>query len=732
MASYTVDNGDTLTLDTSLNGQTVDSITVNDGVCNVVNDTDDGLVLQMASGGTITVSSFGQFNVRGKMIEIATSDGTRGLSIQHWQTEHPVNIVWVETGESTNIFKPWYCINPGGSTTLDFNMFADDERVGRVFKWSDGAIQFSPNQGEACVPANGARIKVPNIIFSTEAPFTSTVTAKFASGKGGYLSMKNVYFSDFSASLSGFGHIDTEGVGFHGAAYILYCNDFNLVDTHSALKDMYSSSFGLNYSSNGQMRNCSAASAKSFGMSLSYLRNVDVDGIDGYVMKRDGIYDYAVYLNTVTNSNIQNVKSVGGSLALKNTSNSRIRFVECIDHPNMVEDTAVAVPNILIDSSSDNTIRDITIPDGGGAAVAYIKIQNSPGIDIVKADIESSHGNNVIAADVSFGVRYSEINYAGYRGSVPFFMPAKNNGVVMQHITTQNRTELNMDAPNLVIKGADATGVSVGSGAEGSGFAQIYTSDTEGKLVFVAQKNSVESGIFDSIEGTVKFSYDGRVYFNSLGDSAVLKTPYRIKGVTFKDVQPEISGYGTSVLAFDYAIDTGDGFSQFKALTASNLSSENIDPQIGFLMKIRAVAGDISSTTYIESIQLETLDSRYVYPLDFEKGKIVFDELIQLDDGAKYFLYYTDGFGTSAAEMVKDADGVPVYGNVDGRESVEFTYDFLGDDSNGRVPGEPVSMTLVVAGTSLAQNVIVSQVFDAGQVNTFNVRTSKDFAYIGA
>jgi hypothetical protein len=95
MASYNVNNGDTLSLDETLTG-TVDYININDGVCNITNSSNTGLVVEFSSGGYISVKSFGQLNILGSMIELGTSDGTRGQSIQHWQSVHPINVIWVE------------------------------------------------------------------------------------------------------------------------------------------------------------------------------------------------------------------------------------------------------------------------------------------------------------------------------------------------------------------------------------------------------------------------------------------------------------------------------------------------------------------------------------------------------------------------------------------------------------------------------------------------------------
>jgi hypothetical protein len=733
MGSYNVNNGDTLTID-QLPTESIDYININDGVCNIVNNTNDGYVFEFESSGFISVKAFGQLNIRGQLIEIGASDGNVGFSVQHWQADHPVNVVWVETGEGTDEYEPWFGINPNGSTALSFEDFADSNLVGRVFKWNSGTIEFSDVSGNGYIPPAGAKIKVPNIILSTVEPFTSSsTTAKINYDEGGFISIKGVTFSDFSGTLKGMSHLDTEHVSFFGSAYIQYCNDFNIVDTHGGIKDNYSTGMSFSYSSNGVVENVSGASIKSKGVTFNYLKNVEVNNVTGIVCKRDSSSDFPIFLSTVQGSKVKNVKSFGGAFKMYNANDVRIEGVTTIDSILLTENSYKATSNIDIENSSSSKVRDWVVPENGGAKIAYIKLVNSPGIDVINGDIHSSYATNVVSSDVSFGTRMSEIRYDGYTGSTPFHVPSKNNGFLLQSITSQLRPDVSIESPNAILKGIEATDIATDNpGASGSNFAQLYTSDTEGKLVFIMQKDSVDSGFFSDMIGTVKMSNNGRIYFSSIGDTAEFMTPYRIKGVTFKDEEVVINGYGTGAVALDYSIDTGDGFGQFKALNKDNLIAETIDPAIGFMMKVRAVTGTVSGTCYISSIELSTIDDRYVYPLDFEFGKIVFAENAILDEDAKYYMYYSDGYGSDAATIVKDADGIPIMGEVDGREYVDFTYDFIGDDDGGRTPGQPFNITLVVAGKSMAENVVIDQEFNEGQVNVFTARPEKEYGYIGA
>jgi len=732
MANFTVDNGDSVTIDHTFN-DTIGSIVINDGSCNVINDTDDtGLLLEFDSGGYIDVKSFGQFNVRGKLMELGVSDGTTSQTFQHWQNTHPINVIFIETGENTNKFEPWFAIDSEGVTLLEFSNFANNNISGRVYSWDNGAISFQKDDETAYAPPLNARVMAPNIIFSTTDPFSSTIAAKFVYDGGGIISIKNASFSDFSGTLSGMSKLDMEMVGNYGSLFIQYCSDVTLNETAAGFRDNYASGINISYCSNGKINNCSGVSVKSTAFSINYSKDFDVNGVFAMTAKRDSSSDSAYKINASTKIESENIVSVGGRTHIVDSSKALIKNIKSADSADFVEDTSYATYNFYIESSSESKIRDIEVLKNGGSYLGYFYCINSPETTVVKADIKSSHGSSVIVTDVSFGTRFSEIRFDGYSGSSPFKFSKKNNGVLLQSISSPTLPSISVEAKNAIFKGISASDVDLTvPNADGTNFYQTYTDDESGKLTFVMQRDSNETSFFASFLGGIKLSNDGKAYFSSAGDTIEVETPYRVKGVSFKNVDPSFIGQTTSALAFDYCIDTGNGYGSYKALNGDNLSSEDIDTSSGFLMKVRATAGSIEGTTYLNAIELETYDSRFVYPLDFELGRIYFNDIAKVDASARYYVYYSNGFGTSSAEMLKDIDGNYITGKVDAQDYIDFKYDFEGDASGGREPGEPFEVTVVLAGTNMAQNVVISQIFDAGQVNVFNIRPEKDYAYIG-
>jgi len=730
---YVVENGDSVVVDSQPSEQ-ISKIRVLDGTLDIKNETEDGWLFVFDSSATVDVKSYGTLNIEGKLISLGSTDGTRGQTINDWQDTHPSGIIWIEETSGENDYHPWYCINMPDVSKLDFDSFPDDKKLGRVFKWVDGVISFSDTDGNSCVPDANCNIVIPNIVLSTEDPFSSTKAAKFIDYEGGTLSLKNMSFCDFDMGFDGMGALNMNHVSLPGAVYLRYLTDATILDTHGTFRSDSSSGVMVAYSSNVTLDNVTACSVASTGLSVNYSKRVTLNKVYGIVAKRNSSSDHPVSILASSNIKATNTLSVGGSFSVKDSSQSRFEKTTLIDNTLKVEDSSVGTYNIMIESSNSIVFRETTILENGGAALSYINLLNSPKIDIVKTVINSSNANNVIACNVSFGSRISELYFEGCKKDEPFLVPNKNNGILLQNITTPSDKILKVEAPNVHIKGVGISNFELDKpNSIGSNFAQQYGPDNTGKLIFAMRQDdpSIDSGFFlDMFSETVKFDNAGSARLSSKGDTIIVNTPYRIKGVTFTDEDPEIDGQDLSNLSLEYSIETNGEYSDFKTLTGENLSSEVIDTNVGFLMKVRVTLLENSDSAKVKTVSIATNDSQVIYPLDVEHGVINFNEIASMDIDARYSLFYTDGYGTDDAVLVKDADGNSISGKISGRDFIKFTYDFAGDTSNGREPNQPIEMTLVFAGSNIAKNKVFSQVFDRGQINIFSLLAEPDHGVI--
>ena len=106
-------------------------------------------------------------------------------------------------------------------------------------------------------------------------------------------------------------------------------------------------------------------------------------------------------------------------------------------------------------------------------------------------------------------------------------------------------------------------------------------------------------------------------------------------------------------------------------------------------------------------------------------GSISFNDNLQNDASAKYWMFYTDAngnqFGTSSAIIVDNNSDVDITGNVAGASSISFDYDYDGNVQGGRTAGTDADVTLVSSGLTTAQYVKATGTIVRSNANNFSM-----------
>ena len=106
-------------------------------------------------------------------------------------------------------------------------------------------------------------------------------------------------------------------------------------------------------------------------------------------------------------------------------------------------------------------------------------------------------------------------------------------------------------------------------------------------------------------------------------------------------------------------------------------------------------------------------------------GSINFNDNLQNDVGAKYWMYFTSAngndFGTTNAILVDNNAGVDIAGDVSGASSVSFDYDYDGNVQGGRTAGTDAAITLVGSGLGTAQYVKATGTIVRSNANNFSL-----------
>ncbi len=117
-------------------------------------------------------------------------------------------------------------------------------------------------------------------------------------------------------------------------------------------------------------------------------------------------------------------------------------------------------------------------------------------------------------------------------------------------------------------------------------------------------------------------------------------------------------------------------------------------------------------------------------------GSISFNDNLQNDTGAKYWMYFTSAngndFGTASAILVHDNSGVDIAGNVGGASSISFDFDYDGNVQGGRTAGTDAAITLVGSGLATAQYVKATGTIVRSNANNFSLVAALERNYSNA
>lgn len=113
-----------------------------------------------------------------------------------------------------------------------------------------------------------------------------------------------------------------------------------------------------------------------------------------------------------------------------------------------------------------------------------------------------------------------------------------------------------------------------------------------------------------------------------------------------------------------------------------------------------------------------------------------FSATLQGDADAEYFVFFSDAngndFGDTDALLVNDNGGTPVEGLVGAAASIQFDFDYDGNNQGGRTPGTDAAITVVALGLGDAQHVIATGVIQRSTANAVSLVSPTERQYENA
>lgn len=114
-------------------------------------------------------------------------------------------------------------------------------------------------------------------------------------------------------------------------------------------------------------------------------------------------------------------------------------------------------------------------------------------------------------------------------------------------------------------------------------------------------------------------------------------------------------------------------------------------------------------------------------------GNIYFNDNLQNDASAKYWMFFTDAggnqFGTSSAIIVQDNTPADITGLVSSQSNISFDFDYDGNTQGGRTAGTDAAVTIVANGLGTAQYVKATGTIVRSSSNNFSLVSALERNY---
>ena len=186
----------------------------------------------------------------------------------------------------------------------------------------------------------------------------------------------------------------------------------------------------------------------------------------------------------------------------------------------------------------------------------------------------------------------------------------------------------------------------------------------------------------------------------------------------------EIYEYVQSALRKNADIDAGAG-------TVIGVTTDELLEFVGDTLVTNPGAGGVFIDNFlsVDTNRQELYDAagtKVTYPF-VAAGTLLFNDIMVDDGQGRYAMFYADNFGSSAADLVEDADGNSITGDVT-QSAVSFSYDYDGDTAGG---GASIDKNVVVVAIGLdgAQYVYTTATLTRTTQNTISLVSALERNY---
>lgn len=617
------------------------------------------------------------FKVAGDWFALGTTNGNAGQTFQvptngGGSTTH-VPAIQVETGEGTGLYEWYPCLITGATYGWNTTYMPTDVRGKFAETVGNGIIRLGSDGANSIgyVPPSGCRVRIPNVFGrqcttgqrSTNAlPSTTLASRPELAVTGAGAVNIDKFTTDWFISLNGSYSVSLKNIATEAQILIRNCPTAPVLENSCVTKYVSVAAYCLDLQTNvngGTIKNNVFVryDGASSGYAV-YLNNCAGNQNSKFLIDNNTIYQsisaarnaagYALYLINCAYVEIKDLKQIGHSTYINTCSNITVSSIDHTDRITGSTNTTTGLFVVYIVLSKDilcdfnttgltfgfnGSISNVH-PYGGlfstGNNLGGIKFRRA-GSFVSKLSAGSSNKPGYVWQGAGNEVDISvQRCYLDDVRTLVCTAPNTTKGVLVEHCygsTSLAQTMICLDGIYRNIKSLNT--VSGQTSVYGTHWLDCFSSDSSGRIVLAfneptAGTASYITTVFGDKAG---FTSTGQVVMPNLNDQLVIETPYFIKGYTaLTNSNPTITGTNTGNFTYQYQIDTGSGWSDWKTLDASTLSQETISPA-GFKLKykITTSTGNASNAlTYIriDADSTESAQQNNLYPLDTSSASL--------------------------------------------------------------------------------------------------------------
>jgi hypothetical protein len=617
----------------------------------------------------ITVPRLGDFTVRGDWFSLGTTSGAANQLVQiptNGSATTYVPGVWIATTATPTSDEDYEFYPSIYAAAMIATNLGTDARSKFVCMETDGRIRIGHNGTVAVgfVPPAGRQIRIPNVFgrqCTAAARATNVIPSAtqgtrpdFTTTNAGVIDIENFavdWFMSFSQPYSVKLH--------HVAAF-----DFVYVSECASPLDIYDGGNGMSQTLDFrtfQLTSCFAGGTIDKWYCPRHQAGTsdhaaEIQFCVGQIITRmqSGIVTFArssgaaYYVNQCSNLSFDQITNFNGQFTFITSADCTLTNLDHCDRYVGATNTTTGIYAVSVLSFCKNIIVNRitfglkgTIPNchpylgvfnaGNSSNVKFRNIGTRSAF--LNGGTANQPGSIYVSSGNNLDIKIQRCYMLPTRTSALSTLNSDKN-MVYEHVYGDFADVSALADLNAVAKNCGGTNTTTGQASVyGTHFFDFFTSDTAGRLVLAMNEPTAETAAFVTfVSGSPKFTSAGNAILALLNDEIIWEQSYYALGVTaLANIVPTVTGtnvtfssgsrWGNHDLYFQ--IDKGTGYNgTWLNLNATTLSAHNdINPAIGFKLKIRAVCAIAATTNLLTFIRIDTVSSfanqtNNLYPLD--------------------------------------------------------------------------------------------------------------------